>query len=58
MRKQLEIRLRELKAEYEAGQKELANLQDEEAKVRETLQKIGAAIQLLEDELSKSSTGE
>ncbi len=58
MREQLEQRLNHLKSEYDAGQKMLADLQAKEANLRETLQQLNAAIQVLEDELAKPSTGE
>ncbi len=53
MRDQLEQRLRQLMAEYEAGQKMLADLQAKEANVRETLLRIKGAIKVLEEELAR-----
>ena len=54
MRKdQLEQRLKELKAEFESGQKVLADLQAREANTRNTLSRISGAIQELEKELAK-----
>jgi len=54
MREQLEKRLEQLKAEFEAGQKMLAELEAKEANVRETLLRISGAIQVLEEELAKA----
>lgn len=55
MRKQLEQRLQQLKAEYESGQKVLAELETKEANVKETLLRISGAIQVLEEELVQTS---
>ncbi len=59
MREQLEQRLKELKAEFESGQKMLAELEAKQANVRESLLRISGAIQVLEEELAKGdgSTG-
>jgi hypothetical protein len=54
MREQLEQRLNQLKAEFEAGQKMLAELEAKQASVRETLLRISGAIQVLEEELTKA----
>lgn len=54
MREQLEQRLKELKSEFEAGQKMLAELEAKQASVRETLLRISGAIQVIEEELAKS----
>lgn len=54
MRDQLEQRLKQLKAEFEAGQKMLAELEAKQASVRETLLRISGAIQVIEEELEKS----
>jgi hypothetical protein len=54
MREQLEQRLNQLKAEFEAGQKMLAELEAKQASVRETLLRISGAIQVLEEELGKA----
>lgn len=51
IREQLKKRLESLRSEYEAGQKMLANLEAEQAKLRETLLRIAGAIQVLEEEL-------
>jgi predicted nuclease with TOPRIM domain len=54
MRTQLEERLKQLKAEYEAGQKMLADLEARQASLRETMLRISGAIQVLEEELAKT----
>jgi uncharacterized coiled-coil protein SlyX len=54
MRTQLEQRLQALHAEYAAGQKVLAELDAKQMHLRETLLRISGAIQVLEEELSKS----
>ncbi len=53
MRTQLEQRLLQLKAEYEAGKKALADLEAREASIRETMLRISGAIQVLEEELAR-----
>ena len=55
MREQLTKRLEELKAEYEAGQKLLADLEAKQANLRQTLIRISGAIQVLEEELGNRS---
>ncbi|MEB3360459.1 MAG: hypothetical protein VKK04_27290 [Synechococcales bacterium] len=52
MKTQLQQRLQTLKAEYEAGQKVLANLESQKASLRETLLRISGAMQVLEEELA------
>ncbi len=52
MREQLQKRLKALKTEYAAGQKALANLDAQQLSLRETLLRIGGAIQVLEEELT------
>ena len=54
MKEQLEQRLSALKAEYEAGQKMLADLEARQATLRETLLRIAGAIQVLEEELGRT----
>jgi predicted nucleic acid-binding Zn-ribbon protein len=54
MRLQLEERIKQLKAEFEAGKKRLAELEAQQAAVRETMQRISTAIQALEEELAKT----
>lgn len=53
MREQLQKRLQALKTEYAAGQKALANLDAQQLSLRETLLRIGGAIQVLEEELRR-----
>lgn len=52
MREQLELRLKQLRSEYEAGQKMLAELEVKQASVRETVLRISGAIQVLEEQLA------
>lgn len=49
MKEQLEQRLASLKAEFDAGQKMLTDLESKEANLRETLLRISGAIQVLEE---------
>ena len=58
MREQLAQRLDELKVEYEAGQKMLAELEAKQANLKETLLRISGAIQVLEEELSQNAAPE
>jgi len=53
MRERLEQRLQELRAEFERGQKMLAKLENEQASLRDSLLRIGGAIQVLEEELAQ-----
>ncbi len=53
MKEQLERRLGALKAEHETGQKMLADLETQQATLRETLLRIAGAIQVLEEELGQ-----
>jgi predicted nuclease with TOPRIM domain len=53
MKERLEKRLTELKAEFESGQKMLADLETRQTTLRETLLRISGAIQVLEEELAK-----
>lgn len=55
MKTQLEKRLKELKQEFEAGQKTLDDLESRSAKLRNTLLRISGAIQVLEEELVKAN---
>jgi hypothetical protein len=55
MKQKLTQRLQELKAEFEAGQKMLAELEAKQANVRETMLRISGAIQVLEEELSNDN---
>jgi chromosome segregation ATPase len=58
MKTQLEQRLKELKNEFQAGQKMLAELQAKETNLRETLLRITGAIQVLEEELGRTENAE
>ncbi len=53
MKEQLEKRLKALKTEFETGQKTMAELETNQANLRETLLRISGAIQVLEEELDK-----
>ncbi|WP_299409872.1 hypothetical protein [Acaryochloris sp. IP29b_bin.148] len=54
MKKQLEQRLQQLKAEFESGQQVLAELEEKRANIQNTLLRIQGAIQVLEEELAKA----
>ena len=54
MKEQLEQRLHNLKAEYDAGQKLLAELEAKKAQVTETMLRISGAIQVLEEVLAST----
>jgi len=56
MKKQLETRLTELKQEFEKGKQRMEELDKESTEVRNTLLRIGGAIQVLEEELQKGAT--
>lgn len=53
MKHQLEGRLKELRAEFESGQKMLTDLEVKQANLKATLLRISGAIQVLEEELAK-----
>ncbi len=53
MKEQLEQRLTQLKNEFASGQKVLADLEEKEANVRQTLLRIQGAIQVIEEEIAK-----
>ncbi|MCP4667295.1 MAG: hypothetical protein GY849_13115 [Deltaproteobacteria bacterium] len=53
MKEQIEKRLRELKEEFESGQKMLDGLAAKEAELRQTLLRIAGAVQVLEEELAR-----
>jgi len=52
MQAQLEQRLKELRDEFETGQKMLAELQTRQADLQQTLLRISGAIQVLEEMLA------
>jgi hypothetical protein len=53
MKEQLEKRLTELKAEFEAGQKMLAELEQKRNDLEATMLRISGAIQVIEELLEK-----
>jgi uncharacterized coiled-coil protein SlyX len=53
MQEQLEGRLSELRAEQSKGQQMLAELEEKQASLRQTLLRISGAIQVLEELLAK-----
>lgn len=55
MKHQLEHRLKELRSEFESGQKALAELENRQANLRNTLLRISGAMQVLQEELDKES---
>lgn len=57
MREQLQKRLEELRAELEAGQKMLNDLDAKRENLRQTLLRISGAVQILEEELAKEAEG-
>ena len=52
MRDQMEQRLEELRGEYEAGQKMLADLEQKRMSLEQTMLRISGAIQVLEEMLA------
>lgn len=52
----IEGRLHELKREFESGQKLLRELEAKQVEVRDTLLRIGGAIQVLEELLRPEAT--
>jgi predicted nuclease with TOPRIM domain len=58
MKEQLQQRLETLKAEFESGQKVLAELEAKQTNVRETLLRISGAIQVLEEMLASEQGSE
>lgn len=55
MKKQLTIRLEDLKTEYQKGQERLTALEQETASVRTSMLRISGAIQVLEEILNEKS---
>ena len=49
MQEKLETRLKELRDEYASGQKVMAELQNKQAELHQTLLRISGAIQVLEE---------
>ena len=56
MKRQLEQRLKELRAEYASGQKTLAELENKQMALRSTLLRISNAIKAIEEEIAKESS--
>jgi predicted nuclease with TOPRIM domain len=54
MKEQLKKRLDELKAEFDRGQKRLAELDTETNHLRQALLRISGAVQVIEEELAKT----
>ncbi|HMQ29765.1 MAG TPA: hypothetical protein PKD53_03515 [Chloroflexaceae bacterium] len=54
MRDTIEARLRQLRDEQERGRRMLADLEREQARLRETLLRIGGAVQVLEELLAEA----
>ncbi len=52
MRAESEARLTELRSEFEAGQRMLADLQGRQAELQQTLLRLSGAIQVLEELLN------
>lgn len=55
MIQQLEQRLKELRTEFESGQKMMAELESKQANLRDTLLRISGAIQVLEELIATES---
>lgn len=55
MKQQLEQRLKELQAEYVSGQKQLAELEDKQLNLKNTLLRLSSAIKALEEELARET---
>ncbi len=58
MKEQIQERIQQLKAEYESGQKMLADLEIQESNLRTTMMRISGAIQVLEELLAKTEEEE
>lgn len=58
MKEQILERIEQLKAEYESGQKMLADLETQGSNLRTTMLRISGAIQILEELLAKAEEEE
>ncbi len=58
MKEEIEQRLADLKAEFESGEKVMADYEKKQASLRDTLLRISGAIQVLEEILGKENEGE
>lgn len=56
MKEQIEHRLQQLQHEFESGQQVLAELEQRQQNLRETLLRIGGAIQVLQELLQTTDT--
>ncbi|MPN22690.1 hypothetical protein SDC9_170073 [bioreactor metagenome] len=56
MKQQLEQRLKELRDQFESGQKMMADLESKQANLRDTLLRISGAIQVLEELIATESS--
>ena len=54
MQEQLQRRLAELRSQFDTGQSKLAELEQQSTALRTTLLRISGAIQVLEEELTKT----
>jgi len=52
-KQQLEQRLKEFRAEFEVGRKTLAELENKQVNLRNSLLRISGAIKVIEEKLSK-----
>ncbi len=52
MKERIEQRLKELRAEFESGQRTLAELDARQMELRDTLLRVSGAIQVLEEQLT------
>jgi len=55
MKDRLEQRLKQLKLEFEQGQKMLGDLEGRQSELRSTLLRISGAIQVMEEELAQTA---
>ena len=58
MKEQIQERIQQLKAEYESGQKMLADLETQGSNLRTTMLRISGAIQALEELLAQAEEEE
>jgi len=58
MQEQIQQRVTQLKAEFEEGQKMLADLETKQTNLRSTLLRISGAIQVLEELLAQPGSGQ
>lgn len=58
MKEQVKERIEQLKAEYESGQKMLADLETQASNLRTTMLRISGAIQILEELITKTEEEE